>query len=133
MQETPLQILGREDPRLPTPVFLGFPGGSDSKESPAMRETWVQFLGWEDLLEEGILQEKLFFPLPIYSVKCPGCLVMGTEVWERLCKGLSVLDLELLKLLAQMTQGSKLRECSLYKFFLCSGCYLAPAFCDQRR
>ena len=33
MQETPLQILGREDPRLPTPVFLGFPGGSDSKES----------------------------------------------------------------------------------------------------
>jgi len=86
MQETPLQILGREDPRLPTPVFLGFPGGSDSKQSPAMRETWVQFLGWEDLLEEGIVQEKLFFPLPIYSVKCPGCLVMGTEVWGRLCK-----------------------------------------------
>ena len=57
-----------------------------------MQETWVQFLGWEDL-EEGIVQEKLFFPLCIYSVKCPGCLVMGTEVWGRLCKGLSVLDL----------------------------------------
>ena len=30
-------FLGREDPwrrdRLPTPVFLGFPGGSDGKES----------------------------------------------------------------------------------------------------
>ena len=37
MQETPVQFLGREDPlekvRVPTPVFLGFPGGSDGKES----------------------------------------------------------------------------------------------------
>ena len=37
MWEAPLRSLGREDPlrrdRLPTPVFLGFPGGSDSKES----------------------------------------------------------------------------------------------------
>ena len=37
MQEIPVRFLGREDPwrrdRLPTPVFLGFPGGSDSKES----------------------------------------------------------------------------------------------------
>ena len=36
MQETPVQFLGQEDPlekdRLPTPVFLGFPGGSDEKE-----------------------------------------------------------------------------------------------------
>ena len=78
---------------LPTPVFLGFPGGSDGKEStcnagdpgsipgsgrstgkgigyplkyvcpslvaqlvknlPAMWETWVQSLGWEDLLKKG--------------------------------------------------------------------------------
>ena len=77
--------------RLPTPVFLGFPGGSDGKGStcnggdlglipelvrspgkginyplqyswtslvaqmvknlPAMWETWVQLLGWEDPLE----------------------------------------------------------------------------------
>ena len=27
-----------------------FPGGSDSKELPAMEETWVQSLGWEDSL-----------------------------------------------------------------------------------
>ena len=33
---------------------VGFPGGSDSKSLPAMRETWVRSLGWEDLLEEGI-------------------------------------------------------------------------------
>ena len=35
VQEAPVQFLGREDllekGRLPTPVFLGFPGGSDSK------------------------------------------------------------------------------------------------------
>ena len=39
MQETPVQFLGWEDPwvrrrdRLPTPVFLGFPGGSAGKKS----------------------------------------------------------------------------------------------------
>ena len=31
--------------RLPTPVLLGFSGGSDSKDPPAMWETWVQCLG----------------------------------------------------------------------------------------
>ena len=45
---------------LPTPVFMGFPGGSDSKESTCNAvlkprlETWVQSLGWKDLLEEGM-------------------------------------------------------------------------------
>ena len=36
MPETPVQFLGGEDllrDRLPIPVFLGFPGGSDGKES----------------------------------------------------------------------------------------------------
>ena len=36
-QETPVQFLGQEDSlkkgRLPTPVFMGFSAGSDSKES----------------------------------------------------------------------------------------------------
>ena len=32
----------------------GFPGGSDGKECLAMRETWVQSLGREDPLEEGM-------------------------------------------------------------------------------
>jgi len=31
---------------------LCFPGGSEGKESPAIRETWVQSLGWEDPLEK---------------------------------------------------------------------------------
>ena len=37
MQETLVRFLGQEDPwrkdRLLTPIFLGFPGGSDGKES----------------------------------------------------------------------------------------------------
>ena len=37
IQEIPIRFLGQEVPlekdRLPTPVFLGVPGGSDSKES----------------------------------------------------------------------------------------------------
>ena len=33
---------------------LGFPGGSDGKESTAMSEIWVGSLGWEDPLEEGM-------------------------------------------------------------------------------
>ena len=35
-------------------LFRGFPGGSAVKNPPAMQETWVQFLGWEDSLEEGM-------------------------------------------------------------------------------
>ena len=30
----------------------GVPGGSVVKNPPAMQEMWVQFLGWEDPLEE---------------------------------------------------------------------------------
>ena len=31
----------------------GFPGTSGGKESTAMQETPVRFLGWEDPLEQG--------------------------------------------------------------------------------
>ena len=37
---------------------MGFPGGSDSKP-PAVQETQVQSLGWEDLLGKGI-------PTPVF-------------------------------------------------------------------
>ena len=40
------------NPWQPTPVFLGFPGGSAVKNLPSMQETWVQTLGWEDSLEK---------------------------------------------------------------------------------
>ena len=32
--------------------YSGFPGGSELKHLPAMRETWVRSLGWEDSLEK---------------------------------------------------------------------------------
>ena len=48
--------------------FLGFPGGSDSKESPAVQETWVQNLGWEDPLEEGMATHSV--PLPVDREAC---------------------------------------------------------------
>ena len=38
---------------LPTPVFLGFPVAQLVKNLPAMRETLVQSLGWEEPLENG--------------------------------------------------------------------------------
>ena len=43
-----LKIPWRRD-RLPTPLFLGFP----VKNMPAVWETWIQSLGWEDPLEKG--------------------------------------------------------------------------------
>ena len=39
--------------RLPTPVFLGFPGGSAGKESTCSAGDLGSILGWEDPLEEG--------------------------------------------------------------------------------
>ena len=39
--------------RLPTPVFLGFPVAQLVDNPPAMQETWVRSLGWEDSLGEG--------------------------------------------------------------------------------
>ena len=32
----------------------GFPGGSDGKNLPAVKETWVWLVSWEDTLEKGM-------------------------------------------------------------------------------
>ena len=40
--------------RLPALVFLGFPGGSDSKESACNAGDLGSTLGWEGPLEEGM-------------------------------------------------------------------------------
>ena len=39
--------------RLPTPVFLDFSVAQLIQNPPAMLETWVRSLGWEDPLEKG--------------------------------------------------------------------------------
>ena len=36
-------------------VTTSFPGGSDSKESACNTGDWVQFLGWEESLEKGLI------------------------------------------------------------------------------
>ena len=72
MQETMVRFLGWEFPlekgQTTHATILGFPGGSEGKvfvswaplaaqmvkNLPAMWETWVPSLGWEDALEEGM-------------------------------------------------------------------------------
>ena len=41
---------------------MGFPGAQLVKNLPAMRETWVPSLGWEDPLKEDIQPTPVFLP-----------------------------------------------------------------------
>ena len=45
---------------------MGFPGGGAVKNPPVMQETWVQSLGGEDALEEGMAthSSKLAWRIP---------------------------------------------------------------------
>ena len=50
------------------------------KNSPAMRETWVQSLGWEDPLEEGMATTPIFLPGESPWTEKPGGLQsMGSQ------------------------------------------------------
>ena len=66
------KMLWRRD-RLPTPVFLAFPGGSASKESTWMQETWVQSPGWEDPLpwRREWLSTPVFWPGEFHGLYSP--------------------------------------------------------------
>ena len=58
----------------------GFPGGSDNKNLPAVQETWVQSLGWEDPLEKGMATHSSIFAWKIPWTKEPGGLqFMGSQ------------------------------------------------------
>ena len=55
----------------------GFPGGSAIKNPPAMQETqemWVQSLGWEDPLEEGLATHSSILAWRIPWTEEPGRL-----------------------------------------------------------
>ena len=54
---------------LPAPVFLGFPGGSAGKDLPAMQETWVLSLDWEDPLEREWLPTPVFLLVEFHGQK----------------------------------------------------------------
>ena len=44
------------------------------KNLPALRETWVQFLGWEDPLEEGMVTHSSILAWRIPQTEEPGGL-----------------------------------------------------------
>ena len=52
---------------------MGLPGGPTGKELPAMWETWVQSLGWEDPLEKGTANPLQYSGLE----KSMDCIVHG--------------------------------------------------------
>ena len=53
------------------------------KNPPAMQETWVQSLGWEDPLEEGIATHS-----SIFAWRIP----MDRGVWQAIVHGVAELD-----------------------------------------
>ena len=52
----------------------GFPGDSVVKNLPAMQETWVQSLGWEDPLEKGMVTHSSILAWKIPWTEEPGGL-----------------------------------------------------------
>ena len=61
-------------------VFKGFPGGARLKRLPAMWETWVQSLGWEDLLEKKMATHSSVLAQRIPWTEEPGGLQsMGSQ------------------------------------------------------
>ena len=53
---------------------MGFPGGSDGKESAAMQESQVGSLGREDLLEKGMATHSCILAWKIPWTEEPGGL-----------------------------------------------------------
>ena len=53
---------------------MGFPGGSVVKNLPAMQETWVQSLDWEDPLKEGMATQSSILAWRIPWTEMPGQL-----------------------------------------------------------
>ena len=51
-----------------------FPGGSAVKNLPAVQETWVRTLDWEDSLEKGVATQSSVLALRILWTEEPGGL-----------------------------------------------------------
>ena len=56
------------------PLHMGFPGGQMVKNLPAMQETWVWSLGWEDPLEKGMATHSSILAWRISWTEEPGGL-----------------------------------------------------------
>ena len=56
-----------------------------AKNLPAMWETWVQSLGWEDALDKGMATHSTFLAWRILWTEEPGGLQSEmTKIWTRL-------------------------------------------------
>ena len=63
---------------LPAPVFLGFLVAQLVKNPPAMRETWIRSLGWEDP-QKGKANTPVFWPGEFHGLYSPwGCKKLDT-------------------------------------------------------
>ena len=61
-------------------IYLGFPGAQLVKRHPAMWETWVQSLGWEDPLEKEMATHSSILAWEIPWIEDPGGLQsMGSQ------------------------------------------------------
>ena len=59
---------------------MGFPGGSAVTNLPAMQETWVRSLGWEDLLEKGMAKHSSILAWEItWTEELDGLQSMGRK------------------------------------------------------
>ena len=66
-------------------IISPFPGGSDGKDIPAMQETRVQLLGWEDPLKKGMATHSSILAWEITWTEEPGYLQsMGLQRVGRL-------------------------------------------------
>ena len=86
MQETPIQFLVWKIPwrrdRLPTPVFLGFPGSSEGKEYACNVGNLGLISGLEDPLKEGMAN---YSSIVAWRIQWAGALgrlqSMGSQSW----------------------------------------------------
>jgi len=80
------------------------------KNPPAMQETWVQSLGWEDLLEKGRLPTPVFQPGEFHGLYSP---------WGRKESDITeLLSLSLLLDLERCKQDCLSEKVSLFHFVL---------------
>ena len=68
---------------------MGFPAGSAAKNPPAMRETWVRSLGWEDPLEQEMATHTSILIWEIPWTEEPGGLhsLRSQKNWTQLSEG----------------------------------------------
>ena len=68
-------------------MMMGFPAGLVVQNPPAMQETWVQSLGWQDPLEEGMPTHSSVLAWRISWTEEPG----GYSPWGH--KGLDLTEM----------------------------------------